>query len=84
MEGIIGREKVTYDVWGEPVSIANRSLGIPASLPGSILVSQNVYESVADIYEFELVGYLEIKNNQKLGLWLLQTPATSAALPVKI
>lgn len=84
MEGIIGREKVTYDVWGEPVSIANRSLGIPASLPGSILVSQNVYEAVADIYEFELVGYLEIRNNQKLGLWLLQTPVTSATLPVKV
>lgn len=84
MQGIIGREKVTYDVWGEPVSIANRSLGSPASLPGSILVSQNVYEAVADIYEFELVSYLETRNNEKLGLWLLQTTVTSQILTVKV
>ena len=73
LTGIIGTEKFTYDVWGDTVTTANRILNNPLSMPGSILVTQTVYNAVEDIYEFDRVGRIEVGGKENLDLWLLQS-----------
>jgi class 3 adenylate cyclase len=69
--GIIGKKKFSYDLWGDSVNIASRmeSHGIP----GEIQVTQEIYESVADCYEFEDRGEIEIKGKGKMQVWLLKS-----------
>lgn len=71
MAGVVGRKKFTYDVWGKPVNIGSSILASGLILPGAIVVSQKVYDSLQDIYSFEESGYLEISENQKIVLWQL-------------
>lgn len=52
--GIVGKQKLTYDVWGETVNAAN-ALMIACPI-GAILVSANVYHRLEDLYDFEPVG----------------------------
>jgi class 3 adenylate cyclase len=69
--GIIGKKKFTYDLWGDSVNVASRmeSHGIP----GEIQVTQEIYESVKDSYEFECRGEIEIKGKGKMQVWLLKS-----------
>jgi class 3 adenylate cyclase len=73
--GIIGKKKFSYDVWGDSVNTASRmeSHGIP----GEIQVTQEIYESVADCYEFEDRGEIEIKGKGKMQVWLLKSRKVS-------
>ncbi|HBE19291.1 MAG TPA: adenylate/guanylate cyclase domain-containing protein [Cyanobacteria bacterium UBA11149] len=73
LTGIIGTEKLTYDVWGDTVTTTNRILTSPFSMPGSILVSQTVYNAVQDIYELDRVGHLEVGGKENVELWLLHS-----------
>jgi class 3 adenylate cyclase len=69
--GIIGKKKFSYDLWGDSVNVASRmeSHGIP----GEIQVTQEIYESVKDSYEFECRGEIEIKGKGKMQVWLLKS-----------
>jgi class 3 adenylate cyclase len=49
--GIIGREKFTYDVWGETVNLACRLEA--TGQPGKIQISESTYGRVEDKYQFE-------------------------------
>lgn len=66
--GIVGRRKLTYDVWGRTVSIASAILLAAEKIPGSILVSQTVYDSLEDLYQFEPVEDDDFRGN----LWILK------------
>ncbi len=68
--GIVGRKKLIYDVWGDAVDQANE-LRL-ASAPGSILVSEEVYLRLEDLYEFEKVPPLESKSKVTLKAWQIQ------------
>jgi class 3 adenylate cyclase len=51
--GIVGRDKFIYDVWGDTI---NRVSVLKATCPpGAILVAENIYHRLHDLYEFELV-----------------------------
>lgn len=52
--GIVGKQRLIYDVWGETVNAAN-ALMIACPI-GAILVSANVYHRLEDLYDFEPVG----------------------------
>jgi adenylate cyclase len=49
--GIVGQKKLSYDIWGETVSQAQKLT--QEGSPGKILVSQTVYESLKQHYWFD-------------------------------
>ena len=68
--GVIGKNKLLYDVWGDTVNIANRLKS--ACPPGAILVSQNVCDRLHDIYDFKLFGEIQEPGKEKLVAWQLK------------
>ncbi|MDY7012780.1 MAG: adenylate/guanylate cyclase domain-containing protein, partial [Cyanobacteriota bacterium] len=80
LAGIIGTPKFSYDVWGETVVVAE-FLQLQASPERSeILVTQEVYERLQDLYQFERGQDLELAEiNQTLTTWVFRRPLTSLA-----
>lgn len=68
--GVIGKNKLLYDVWGNSVNIANRMKS--ACPPGAILVSQNICDRLHDIYDFKLFGEIQEPGKEKLVAWQLK------------
>ena len=48
--GIVGRNKFIYDVWGDTINIASALKS--ACSEGAILVSNEIYNRLSDLYEF--------------------------------
>ena len=69
--GVIGKNKLLYDVWGDSVNIANRLKS--ACGPGTILVSQNLCSRLHDLYDFELVGEVQEPGKEKLVAWQVKS-----------
>jgi class 3 adenylate cyclase len=67
--GVIGRQKFSYDLWGDTVNVASRmeSNGIP----GAIQVSEATYRRLRDRYAFEDRGMLDVKGKGRLAAYLL-------------
>ncbi|MBW4573615.1 MAG: adenylate/guanylate cyclase domain-containing protein [Tolypothrix carrinoi HA7290-LM1] len=69
--GVIGKNKLLYDVWGDTVNIANR---LKSACPvGAILVSQNICDRLRDIYNFEFFGEIQEPGKEKLVGWQLKS-----------
>lgn len=68
--GVIGKNKLLYDVWGDTVNIANRLKS--ACPPGAILVSQNICDRLHDLYDFKLFGEIQEPGKEKLVAWQLK------------
>jgi class 3 adenylate cyclase len=69
--GVIGKNKLLYDVWGDSVNIANRLKS--ACPPGTILVSQDLCSRLHDLYDFELVGEIQEPEKEKLVAWQVKS-----------
>jgi class 3 adenylate cyclase len=71
--GVIGTTKFIYDLWGDTVNVASRmeSQGIP----DMIQVTRAVYEQLAEEFEFEERGFIEVKGKGVLETWLLRPHA---------
>lgn len=67
--GVIGRQKFTYDLWGDTVNTASRmeSHGIP----GQIQVTPNAYERLRHRYSFQPREQVEIKGKGRIVPYLL-------------
>jgi class 3 adenylate cyclase len=74
--GVIGRDRFTYDVWGETVNTASRMES--TGLPGRIQVSRNAHRWLREDFEFEphavhahgmgdLETFLLLRNRGKLN-----------------
>ena len=75
LAGIVGREKFSYDVWGETVSVADFLQLNANSESSEIMVTQEVYERLQDLYQFERGEDLEIHEiEQKLETWVIRNP----------
>jgi class 3 adenylate cyclase len=73
--GIVGRNKFIYDVWGNTINVASE---LKATCPpGSVLVSQNVYSRLHDLYDFERAGDLEANGKEKRVAWRLKSTQRS-------
>jgi class 3 adenylate cyclase len=57
--GVIGRAKFIYDLWGDTVNTASRMES--HALPGTIQVTERVYERLWDRYRFNPRGVIDIK-----------------------
>ena len=69
--GIVGRNKFIYDVWGDTINLASALRA--ACPPGMILVSQEVYRRLQDIYQFEAMPDVEGDGKTKVQAWRLAT-----------
>ncbi len=72
MAGVVGKNKFTYDIWGDAVNVASRmeSTGVP----GRIVLSESTYHGVKDQFECEHRGSVEAKNKGQLDTYLLNGP----------
>lgn len=73
--GIVGRNKVIYDVWGETINVTSTLKDICP--PGAILVSQVIHHRLHDLYQFEAiaptVAHSEANGNTPLKAWRLKS-----------
>jgi adenylate cyclase len=67
--GVIGREKFSYDLWGDTVNTASRmeSQGVP----GCIQVTDRTYRRLRGRYRFDRRGPVQVKGKGKLVTWFL-------------
>ena len=67
--GVIGERKFAYDVWGNTVNIASRLES--HGLPGSIHVSEQVFERLSGRFTFESRGDIALKGAGTIRTYLL-------------
>jgi adenylate cyclase len=67
--GVIGRAKFSYDLWGDTVNTASRMES--HGMPGSIQVSERVYERLQDEFELRRRGTIEVKGKGAMTTYLL-------------
>jgi adenylate cyclase len=75
MAGVIGRQKFTYDVWGDAVNLAARLENL--SQPGRIHVCPATRDALECEFELECRGPMEIKGVGQQETWFLLGPRTS-------
>jgi class 3 adenylate cyclase len=76
--GVIGRSKFIYDLWGDTVNTASRMESTGA--PGRVQVTDQMQRALADQFEFEDRGEIEIKGKGRLHTWLITGRKTEAAI----
>ena len=67
--GVIGRHKFSYDVWGDTVNTASRMESHAA--PGTIQVSEDLYQRLRDHYDLRLRGTIDVKGKGPMTTYVL-------------
>jgi len=67
--GVIGRKRFLYDLWGDAVNTASRMESHGA--PGRIQITSATYELLADEFECEPRGMIEVKGKGEIEAWYL-------------
>jgi adenylate cyclase len=82
--GVIGAQKFSYDLWGDTVNTASRmeSHGVP----GTIHVTDRARQRLAQWFELEDRGLVEVKGKGPMRTYLLVAPLTGpdGAMPREI
>jgi class 3 adenylate cyclase len=71
--GVIGKKKLSYDLWGDTVNTASRMES--HGLPGKIHVTAAVHARLCDRYELTARGPQAIKGKGEMETWLLERRA---------
>lgn len=75
--GIVGSNKFIYDVWGDTINIAS---ALKTSCPaGSVLISEEVYARLGDLYEFKAFEAAIENGKGSLKAWQLTSMQKSEA-----
>ena len=67
--GVVGTQKFSYDLWGDVVNIASRYES--SGKPNKIHVSDSVRFRLADDFEFEEAGEVDLKGKGRVSSWFL-------------
>ncbi len=67
--GVIGSDKLSFDLWGDTVNLASRME--TASMANKINVSAYTYELIKNVYECEYRGKIETKDKGKLEMYFV-------------
>jgi adenylate cyclase len=67
--GIIGRERFSYDLWGDAVNTASRMES--HGQPGRIQISEATYELIQNEFTCQPRGTLQIKGKGTVPVWYL-------------
>jgi class 3 adenylate cyclase len=70
--GVIGRSKFSYDLWGDTVNTASRMES--HAEPGTIQVTERVYERLRYRYEFRERGTIDVKGKGPMRCFVLLGP----------
>jgi class 3 adenylate cyclase len=77
ISGVIGRQKLAYDIWGDPVNLACQ---IEAAAPvGGIMVDEPTYERLKLAHAFSDPAFIALKHHRALNVYCLE-PANVPAL----
>jgi adenylate cyclase len=69
MAGVIGRDKFSYDVWGDTVNLAARLESV--GTPGRVLVCPSCRVRLEGKFEFESMGIVSIKGIGDCEAWFV-------------
>jgi class 3 adenylate cyclase len=69
MAGIVGKNKFTYDIWGDAVNLSSRLES--SSEPSKINVSGAVYAQVKNFFELTSRGAIGVKNKDPVEMFFL-------------
>jgi adenylate cyclase len=72
LAGIVGESRFLYDLWGDTVNVASRMEA--ASRPGAVLVTPEVRDEVAALYDFMEFPGTEIRGRGAMTTWMLRGP----------
>jgi len=77
--GVIGRQKFSYDLWGDTVNTASRmeSHGVP----GRIQATPDTYARLRDRYQFEERGRITVKGKGEMTTYFLVGRLPFGSLP---
>lgn len=67
--GVVGREKFSYDVWGDTVNTASRLES--SGVAGRINISGATYELVKDFFDCEFRGKIAAKNKGEIDMYFV-------------
>lgn len=67
--GVVGKQKMTYDIWGDTVNIAKRIES--ACVPGMVNVSSTTYEIIKDYFECEHRGKILAKHKGHIEMYFV-------------
>ena len=65
--GVVGKNKITYDVWGDTVHVANKME--KNSEAGKINISSSTYQLIKDYFLCQFNDYLDINGNGKIEMY---------------
>ncbi|MBL0266493.1 MAG: adenylate/guanylate cyclase domain-containing protein [Leptospiraceae bacterium] len=68
--GVIGHEKIAYDIWGDTVNTASRMES--SGIVGEINISSSTYELVKDLFLCEYRGKVSAKNKGEIDMYLIK------------
>ncbi|MBI9068225.1 MAG: PAS domain S-box protein [Salinivirgaceae bacterium] len=67
--GVVGKQKMTYDIWGDTVNISKRIES--ACLPGMVNISSSTYEIIKDYFECEHRGKVLAKHKGHIDMYFV-------------
>ncbi len=68
--GVIGKEKLVFDVWGDTVNLANAME--QSSEAGKINISKNTFDLIKERYSCQYRGKIPIKGGRKIDMYFIQ------------
>ncbi|MBN1987890.1 MAG: HD domain-containing protein [Bacteroidales bacterium] len=68
--GVVGRNKLTYDIWGSTVNTASRMES--SGEPGKINISENTYMFVKDYFICTYRGKMPVKNKGDIQMYFIE------------
>ncbi|MGQ1788271.1 MULTISPECIES: adenylate/guanylate cyclase domain-containing protein [unclassified Saccharicrinis] len=71
ISGVIGRKKLSFDIWGDTVNIASRMES--SGVAGKINVSGVTYQLVKDFFECEYRGKMPIKYKGETDMYFVKS-----------
>jgi adenylate cyclase len=67
--GVIGKSKMTYDVWGTTVNIANRMES--NGRPGKVTISSATFNLIKEHYECEYYDSFKLSDKKKIEMYVV-------------
>ena len=67
--GVVGKQKMTYDIWGDTVNISKRIES--ACVPGMVNVSASTYDIIKDYFECEHRGKILAKHKGRIDMYFV-------------
>ena len=65
--GVVGQERYQFDIWGDTVNVAARMS--EKSMPGSVAVTEDVWERIGHNFNGEVLGEMEVKGKGTISVF---------------